>query len=46
MKSIKNTAKIAGALYLLVIIFGVFAEKYVRASLIDVENNENDREYS
>ena len=40
MKSNKNTARIAGALYLLVIIFGVFAEKYVRASLIDIENNE------
>ncbi|KKK66398.1 hypothetical protein LCGC14_2964480, partial [marine sediment metagenome] len=30
MKSIKNTARIAGVLYLLVIVFGIFAEKYVR----------------
>jgi hypothetical protein len=38
MNSDKKTARLAGFLYLLVIIFGVFAELYVRAELI-VPNN-------
>ncbi|CAM3331092.1 DUF4386 domain-containing protein [Zobellia roscoffensis] len=35
MQSIQKTARGAGLLYLLVIIFGIFAEKYVRTTLID-----------
>ncbi len=34
MNSIKKTARIAGVLYLLTIIFGVFAELFVRSSII------------
>jgi hypothetical protein len=34
MKSIKTTARIAGVLYLIVIVCGIFAEKYVRSSII------------
>jgi len=34
MKSNKNTARIAGFLYLLVVVFGMFALMYVRPSLI------------
>lgn len=35
MKSIKTTARGAGVLYLIVILCGIFAEKYVRATLVN-----------
>ncbi|MDF1695777.1 MAG: DUF4386 domain-containing protein [Saprospiraceae bacterium] len=38
MNSDKKTARLAGLLYLLVIIFGVFAEFYVRAKMILPDN--------
>lgn len=40
MKSIKNTARIAGVLYLLVIVFGIFAEKYVRNTLVNLADGQ------
>ncbi len=36
MTSIKTTARIAGVVYLTVIICGVFAEKYVRSTLVNL----------
>lgn len=36
MQSIKKTARVAGVLYLIVILCGIFAEKYVRATLVDL----------
>ncbi|MRX66321.1 DUF4386 domain-containing protein [Maribacter luteus] len=38
MKSIKTKARVAGVLYLVVILCGIFAEKYVRATLVDMVN--------
>lgn len=38
MYSKKQIARSAGFLYLLLILFGVYAEKYVRNSLVDVDN--------
>ncbi|MBM1106551.1 DUF4386 domain-containing protein [Aurantibacter crassamenti] len=35
MQSIKLTARVAGILYLIVIVCGIFAEKYVRIRLVD-----------
>ena len=40
MKSIKNTARIAGVLYLLVIVFGIFGEKYVRNTLVNLADGQ------
>ncbi|MEP3382311.1 MAG: DUF4386 domain-containing protein [Maribacter dokdonensis] len=40
MQSKKRNARIAGVLYLLVIILGVFAEKYVRTGLIELDHSE------
>ncbi len=36
MKSIKSTARVAGALYLILILCGIFAEKYVRTTIVDM----------
>ncbi|MRI01399.1 DUF4386 family protein [Kriegella sp. EG-1] len=38
MKSIKITARVAGILYLIVIVCGIFAEKYVRLNLVDLSD--------
>ena len=38
MKSIKTKARVAGVLYLVVILCGIFAEKYIRATLVDMAN--------
>jgi len=38
MSTIKTTARIAGILYLIVIVCGIFAEKYVRTTLVDLND--------